>query len=122
MKFVDKVICAIFLFISICAYSQNIIHNLPPTVILTEREVSLDEDETIGLDSLMNLSSQGMIDPTMVPAARLYNFVWDNLTVNPYGQRVVDMPDTLVIDFSQYNHANRLYEIHLVQNLTMSIY
>jgi len=105
MKFFDKLICISFLFVSICAYSQSVIHNLPPTIILTE--VSLEEDETIYLDSLMNMSSLGVIDSTLVPAARLYNYVWDNRTVNPYQKRMVDMPDTLLIDFSQYCHANR---------------
>jgi len=105
MKFFDRVICSLFLFISISAYSQNVIYNLPPTVILTE--ISLEEDETICLDSLINLTSAGIIDSTLVPAARLYNYVWDNRTVNPYKQRAIDMPDTLLIDFSQYCHANR---------------
>ena len=105
MKIFDKLFCSIFLFISICAYSQNVIYNLPPTVILTE--VSLEEDETLSLDSLMNMSSLGIIDSTLIPAARLYNYIWDNRTVNPYKQRLVDMPDTLLIDFSHYCHANR---------------
>lgn len=108
MRLVDKVItCILFLFISICAYSQNVISNLPPTVLLTETEISLEEDEAIGLDSLMNLTSLGLIDSTVIPAARLYNYVWDSRMVNPYRQRVIDMPDTILIDFSQYCHANR---------------
>jgi len=104
MKFFNKVIFALFLFISICAYSQNVI-NLPPTVILTE--VSLEDDETVPLDSLMIMSSLGIVDSTLIPAAKLYNYIWDNRTVNPYKQRLVDIPDTLLIDFSHYCHANR---------------
>lgn len=108
MRLVDKVItCVLFLFVDICAYSQNVITNLPPTVILSETEISLEEDEAGGLDSLMNLSSLGLIDSTVIPAARLYNYVWDNRMVNPYQQRVIDMPDTILIDFSQYCHPNK---------------
>ena len=108
MKLLSKVsVGALFIFVSICAYSQDFIKNLPPTIILTESVNSLDEDETISLDSLMNLTSLGMIDSTVIPAARLYGYVWDNRTVNPYQQRVIDMPDTLRIDFSQYCHPNR---------------
>ena len=92
---------------SISAYSQNVIHHLPPAVILQEPDISLDEDEIVSLDSLMSLSSLGIIDSTLIPAAKLYYYVWDNKTVNPYQQRVVDMPDTVVIDFSHYCHPNR---------------
>ena len=120
MRLVSKVISVlIFLFVSIFAYSQNVIKYLPPTVILkdseispeegisTESEVSLEDDETISLDSLINLTSLGMIDSTVIPAAKIYNYVWDNRTVNPYRQRVADMPDTFRIDFSQYCHPNK---------------
>ena len=99
--------CVLFLCIGICVYSQSIIKNLPPVVILQETDISLDEDETVSLDSLMNLSSLGLIDSTIVPAAKLYNYVWDNQIVNPYQWRGVDMPDTVVIEFSQYYHPNR---------------
>ena len=105
MRFVDKVICILFLFTNICAYSQNVINNLPPTVILSD--ISIEEDEAVCLDSLMNMTSLGIIDSILVPAARLYNYVWNNSVVNPYRQRVVDMPDTLSIDFSQYCHVNK---------------
>ena len=98
---------SLFLSISICAYTQNVINNLPPSVILTESEVSLEQDEVINLDSLINAGSFGTIDSTIIPAAKLYNYVWDNLQVNPYKQRVVDMPDTALIDFSNYYHPNR---------------
>ena len=104
MRLFDKVIFVLFLSISICAYSQNIIYNLPPTVILTE--ISLEEDETVCLDSLINLGLAGMTDSIIIPAAKLYYYVWDNQSVNPYKRRMVDMPDTLLIDFSQYCHAN----------------
>jgi murein DD-endopeptidase MepM/ murein hydrolase activator NlpD len=76
-------------------------------VILQESDVSLDDDVVISLDSLMNLSSLGIIDSTVIPAAKLYNYVWNNLLVNPYRQRVVEMPDTALIDFSQYCHPNK---------------
>jgi murein DD-endopeptidase MepM/ murein hydrolase activator NlpD len=81
--------------------------NLPPTLILTYSEISLDEDETVGLDSLISLTALGIVDSTVIPAARLYNYVWDNRTVNPYKMRTTDMPDTFRIDFSHYCHANR---------------
>ena len=108
MKLINIFITSVlFLFISTCAYSQNIIHHLPPPVILQETDISLDDDEIICLDSLMYLCSLGIIDSTIIPAARLYNYVWDNHTVNPYGRRVVDMTDTVIIDFTQYCHPNR---------------
>lgn len=82
--------------------------NLPRTVLLTESEISLEEDEAgIGLDSLAYLANEGMIDSTAVPAAKLYNYVWCNRSVNPYERRVIDMPDTVRIDFSQYCHPNK---------------
>ena len=108
MRLVDKVIiCILFLFTNFCVYSQNVIKNLPRTVILTESDVSLEEDETLSLDSLINRASLGIIDSTVIPAAKLYNYVWDNRTVNPYQQRVIDMPDTVLIDFSHYCHPNK---------------
>ena len=99
--------CMLFLSIGLCVYSQNIIKNLPPVVILQETDISLDEDEAVSLDSLLNLSSLGLVDSTIIPAAKLYNYVWDNRLVNPYQWRGVDMPDTVLIDFSQYCHPNR---------------
>ena len=92
---------------SICAYSQNVIRNLPPTVILQDTDISLDDDEAISLDSLISISSAGIIDSMLIPAAKMYNYVWNNLIVNPYRQRVVEMPDTVFIDFSHYYHANK---------------
>ena len=89
------------------AYSQGIILNLPPTVILSENHISLEDDETMLFDSLMNLSSLGIVDASLIPAAHLYNYVWDNRLVNPYQRRVIDMPDTMVIDFSQFCAPNR---------------
>jgi len=108
MRSISKIIfIALFLFAGICAYSQNVIINLPPPVILQESDISLEDDETVCLDSLMVLTSLGIIDSTAIPAARLYNYIWDNRTVNPYQVRVADMPDTVRIDFSQYCHPNR---------------
>jgi len=108
MRIISKIIVNILLFfISTCVYSQNVIHHLPPTVILQKTDVSLDDDEIISLDSLINLTSLGAIDSTIIPAAKLYQYVWDNLTVNPYKLKVVDMPDTARIDFSNYCHPNR---------------
>ena len=108
MRVVDKfIICVLFLFISFCVYAQNTIDHLPPTVLLTETEVSLEEDETISLDSLINLTSLGIIDSTIIPAAKLYNYVWNNQIVNPYQRRVIDMPDTVLIEFAQYCHPNK---------------
>ena len=105
MRLFDKVIFVMCLFANICAYSQNVIHHLPPTVL--QSEISLEDDETTNLDSLMNMSALGIIDSTLIPAANIYNYIWDNRTVNPYQRRMVEMPDTLLIDFSQYCHANR---------------
>ena len=99
--------CALLLFISFCTYSQNVIKHLPPAVLLTESEISLEEDEVISLDSLINVVSSGIIDSTIIPAAKLYNYVWDNQQVNPYLRRLIDMPDTALIDFSHYYHPNR---------------
>ena len=108
MRFINKDIVGILLFfISICAYSQDFIKNLPPTIILQESEISLEEDEAVCIDSLISLTSLGIIDSTLIPAAKLYNYVWDNRSVNPYQFRGVDMPDTVHIDFSQYIHPNR---------------
>ena len=108
MKFAKTLLFgSLFIFISICTYSQNVIKHLPPPVILTESEISLEEDEIIGLDSLISAGYSGLIDSTIVPAAKLYNYVWDNLQINPYRQRVIDMPDTVLIDFSHYCHPNR---------------
>jgi len=107
MRLKDKVICTLFLLINVCAYSQNTIYNLPPTVILQGIDISLDDDEAVSLDSLMSISSLGIIDSTLIPAAKLYSYVWNNQLVNPYQQRVADMPDTVLIDFSQYYHPNR---------------
>ena len=108
MKFVKKLFFeGLFLFLSICTYSQNVIYNIPPPVILQETDISLEQDEVISLDSLINAVSFGIIDSTIIPAAKLYNYVWDNLQVNPYKQRVIDMSDTVLIDFSNYCHANR---------------
>jgi len=108
MKIIDKVIvCASCLWISISAYSQDFLKYLPPAVFLTETEISLEEDEIINLDSLINQTPSGMIDPAIVPAAKLYNYVWNNQQVNPYQQRIVEMPDTVLIDFSHYCHPNR---------------
>ena len=108
MKIIDKVfICLLFLRISIIAYSQDFIKYLPPAILLTESEIPLEEDEVISLDSLINQTPPGIIDSTVIPAAKLYNYVWNNQLVNPYQQRLVDMPDTVTIDFSHYCHPNR---------------
>ena len=108
MRFIGILIAGILLFfVGICGYSQDFMKNLPSTVILQESDISIEEDETISIDSLINLTSLGMIDSTIIPAARLYGYVWDNQTVNPYKLRVVDMPDTVHIDFSKYYHPNR---------------
>ena len=101
------IVCVLLFFTSICAYSQNFVFNLPIPVTMPENNISLETDETIGLDSLMNLTALGIIDSTIIPAAALYNYVWNNQLVNPYQRRLVDMPDTVRIDFLQYCHPNR---------------
>ena len=108
MNVINKTVgCVLFLCTVFSVYSQVNVRNLPPVVILQETDVSLDEDETVGLDSLMNLSSLGLIDSTSVPAAKLYHYMWNNLLVNPYQWRGVDMPDTALVDFSHYCHPNK---------------
>jgi len=108
MRFIKRsIFCAIFLLAGFVAHAQSLILNLPPVVIHRENHVSLDDDESISLDSLMNMTALGILDPTLIPAASLHNYVWDNRLVNPYRRRVVDMPDTILIDFSQYVHPNR---------------
>jgi murein DD-endopeptidase MepM/ murein hydrolase activator NlpD len=99
----------VFLLAGISAYSQDFILNLPPTVILQETDISLedDEDETISIDSLMNLSVLGIMDSTGIPAAKLYGYVWNNSLVNPYKVPVTGITDTVRIDISQYCHPNR---------------
>ena len=103
MKFIKIIF---FLLTGFNAYSQSLTLNLPPAVILQETDISLDDDETVSLDSLMNLSSLGVVDSSLIPAAKLYNYVWNNQLVNPYNQRISDSPDTTLIDFSQYCHPN----------------
>ena len=108
MRFITKyVVCTLLFFISIYAYSQPLTNIPRPEVIFPEYDISLDTDEIIDLDSLMTLTSLGIIDSSMIPAAALYNYVWNNSLVNPYGQRLVTMPDTIRIDFLQYVHANK---------------
>jgi murein DD-endopeptidase MepM/ murein hydrolase activator NlpD len=101
------VFCFIFLFSGFVSYSQSIMLNLPPVVVLRDDDISLDEDENICLDSLSNMTVLGIIDPSLIPAAALYNYIWDNNLVNPYGRAFANMPDTVVIDFSQYHHPNK---------------
>lgn len=87
-------------------HSQILMQYLPRPALSAEGEISLEEDE-LSLDSLIVLSNIGFVDSTKVPAARLYGYVWCNQLVNPYNQRVIDMPDTISIDFSQYCHPNK---------------
>ena len=101
------IVCTLLFYISICAYSQPLTDIPRPVVIFPEYDISLEADEIIGLDSLMNLTALGIIDSTLIPAAALYNYVWNNSLVNPYGQRLVAMPDTVRIDFQQYVHPNK---------------
>ena len=110
MRIINKSFFSIVFFVAcINAYSQSFILNLPPTVILQETDISLEEDDEdeISLDSLMNLSASGIMDSIGIPAARLYNYVWNNQFVNPYKMQVTNMPDTIRIDISQYCHPNR---------------
>ena len=108
MRFIKRfIIFAVFFANGYSAYSQSLILNLPPTVILLDNYVSLEDDETVSLDSLMYLSTLGIIDSSLIPAAELYQYVWDNQTVNPYQRRVIDMPDTVVIDFMEFCPPNR---------------
>jgi hypothetical protein len=72
MKVIIKfVVCTLFIFTSIYAYSQNFKYNLTIPVIQLENDVSLDADEIISLDSLMNMTALGIIDSTIIPAAKL---------------------------------------------------
>jgi len=101
-------VCVLLFFTSISAYSQNFVFTLPPIRIdQIESSISLDSDEIISLDSLINLTSLGIIDPSIIPAAEAYNYVWNNTLVNPYQRRLIDMPDTVRIDFLQYVPPNK---------------
>ncbi len=108
MKTVSKfAVFAVLVFLCKYANSQTLI-DVPRPTLMTESEISLEEDEAgISLDSLIYLTNVGKIDSTVVPAAKLYNYIWDNQFVNPYGERVVEMADTVYIDFAQYCHSNR---------------
>ena len=108
MRVIHKVIiCILCLYISIPVYSQDFIKHLPlPIVVsLPEIDITLEEDEVVSLGLLMD--SIGAIDPDIIPAAKLYNYMWNNQQVNPYQQRVIDMPDTVVIDFLNYCPPNK---------------
>ena len=107
MRFINVFIYVAVIFLGgYNAYSQSLILNLPPTIILSENFVSLEDDETVCIDSLVNLSASGVFDASLIPATHLYNYVWNNQLVNPYGIRVVEMPDTMVIDFTQFCPPN----------------
>ena len=102
------------LFGCMCAYSQEFMLNLPPTVILQDIDISLDDDEdddddgeSIDLDWLISQTALGIIDSTTIPAARLYNNVWNNSLVNPYKANIASLLDTFKIDLSQYCHPNK---------------
>ena len=101
------IICILCLYINIHVYSQDFIKHLPlpPVVSMSEIDISLEEDEVVILGLLMN--SAEMVDPDIIPAAKLYNYIWDNQQVNPYRQRVIDMSDTVVIDFLNYCPPNK---------------
>ncbi|MDR2848004.1 MAG: peptidoglycan DD-metalloendopeptidase family protein [Bacteroidales bacterium] len=103
MKMIPK-ISALFvlLFVFETAYSQL----LTDSIQLLQEDVSIEDDE-IGIDSLIALVNNGSIDSTTIPAAKLYGYRWDNVFVNPYNRRLADMPDTAIIDFSQYCHPNK---------------
>ena len=108
MRFIQTLsIGTVFLLAGLSVHSQEFMFNLPPTVILQETDIMLEDDENIGLDSLMNLTALGIIDSTKIPAARLYNYMWNSRIVNPYGQSLTDMSDTVLIDFWQYCHPNK---------------
>jgi murein DD-endopeptidase MepM/ murein hydrolase activator NlpD len=109
MRIIIK-ICLVIAFVFISKYTdaQSFLENLPHPVILTDENISLEEDElSIGLDSLIVLTNGGIIDSAMIPAAKLYHYVWNNRLVNPYKQRIIDMRDTVCIDFTQYCHPNK---------------
>ncbi len=109
MRLVSKIIVfALLLLTSKYVNSQSLTDSLSNPVSTIETEISLEEDEMgISLDSLIYLNNEGLVDSTLIPAAKLYSYVWCNQLVNPYGLRVIDMPDTVHIDISQYCHPNR---------------
>jgi len=108
MEFLNKgFLGALFLSMHIYAYSQNVVTNPSPEAILQETEISLDDDEAVAPDSLMNVNALEVSDSTDIPAAKLYRDIWDNRFVNPYQWRGINMPDTVHIDFSQYCHPNK---------------
>ncbi|MDR0712883.1 MAG: peptidoglycan DD-metalloendopeptidase family protein [Bacteroidales bacterium] len=107
MKLVLKIATSVlFLFVLKVSYGQTLMDSLSSQMILQEMEISIEDDE-VSIDSLISLLNVGNIDSTTVPAAKLYGYVWNNQLVNPYQKRMVDMTDTVCIDFSQYCHPNR---------------
>jgi len=102
------IIITIILFVGFSVYSQS--QSLDVQIILQENDISLDDDvlDINNLDSITKPSSLEHIDSILKlkPSAELYGYIWDNQFVNPYKHRLVDMPDTVQIDFSQYYHAN----------------
>jgi murein DD-endopeptidase MepM/ murein hydrolase activator NlpD len=87
------------------AYSQSLTDTISTQIILQDSDISIEDDEA-SIDSLILRFNRGDIDSTVIPAAKLYGYLWENQLVNPYQKRVVDMADTVRIDFSQYCHPN----------------
>ncbi|MDR3133685.1 MAG: peptidoglycan DD-metalloendopeptidase family protein [Prevotellaceae bacterium] len=70
---------------------------IPPALDNEVDPVPLDEDPGEAVDSPITAAGE------IFPAHALYK-IWTGEKVNPYDQRLVDMPDTVVIDLSDYRH------------------
>lgn len=69
--------------------------------------LSLDEDVVEAVFDLTDTLASG---DSEYPAHAMYSQIWHNSKINPYGIRLVDKPDSAVIDVSGYCHpiANRI--------------
>ncbi len=81
------------------AYSQLV----QDSVDLQPYDLMIEEDETVGCDSTLTVSSS--VDSTL-PAFAIYGGLWNNQDVNPYKVSLVDMTDTVQVDLGGYTHPN----------------
>ena len=70
-------------------------------------ELPLDEDIVEPVFDLTDALDSG---DSEYPAHATYSQIWHNSKINPYGIRLVDKPDSALIDVSGYCHpvANRI--------------
>jgi murein DD-endopeptidase MepM/ murein hydrolase activator NlpD len=67
----------------------------------------LDEDI---VEAVFDVVDNASADSNEFPAHAIYNQIWHNAKINPYEIRLVDTPDSAIIDLSGYRHpiANRI--------------